>query len=738
MILLSTYAKIYFITSIVVAQPNCLILRDAAAGQDVRIEAHGENGIRVRAVVLGDRFRDQPEVISAFIPVPQPAPAACGTAQLTGVARIVRSGNLKASMGADGKLTFTRISDGQVLLAEKTVRALQPAELKPASHGFLSLDMFFKASVGERIYGLGQHAAFPWDKDFPINGQLDQKGVPRMLLEPHDGDVTIPVAHSSLGYVFLSNLPSTGSVVFNQTGSFWRHDAVLQMDIFLATTVDSPPHTVSPWQQLQAAYADATGHAPVWPAWTTGFWQCKLRYSNQSQLMAVANEYVRRSIPLALMIIDFYSWNDPVKHENTIGDETLPASCWPDPALMVEQLREIGVELMVSPYSHSVGKTSKNFAEAALKRYLARDRNGNPAASYAGGFAYDLFQPEARAYAWSAMQQGYVQQYGLHHWWLDCDEPCGGTNNGSFATDWVYNGGKWPAAFVGASYPQMLELAIYEGMGAPGEQYEHDTVMLGRAAWAGSQRYGTGVWSGDTQSTWHDFNQQFRAGLNMVMSGITYWTTDIGGFAGGNTADPDFRELIVRWFQWGAFCPLFRLHGTRSGPVWPPGDSGVCGQAPSNEVWMFGDAAEEAIVRVMHLREGLRPYVMEQFKEAARHGTPVMRPLFYDFFDDPRSQAVDDQQMFGPDYLVAPVLQKGATSRDVYLPPLPVGMVWRNVFTGVETNTSAGGKRISEATPLDIFPLYKRHLKSQANQVGGADLFQLRLPGSEGVERVFV
>ena len=163
--------------------------------------------------------------------------------------------------------------------------------------------------------------------------------------------------------------------------------------------------------------------------------------------------------------------------------------------------------------------------------------------------------------------------------------------------------------------------------------------MLGRAAWAGSQRYGGGVWSGDTKSTWEDFNQQFRAGLNMVMSGIVYWTTDIGGFGSGNTEDPDFRELVVRWFQWGAFCPLFRLHGARSGPVWPPGDAGVCGQAPSNEVWMFGNESEAAIVRVMRMREQLRPYVMEQYAAAAGAGTPVMRPLFFDFYDDPASQA---------------------------------------------------------------------------------------------------
>lgn len=219
--------------------------------------------------------------------------------------------------------------------------------------------------------------------------------------------------------------------------------------------------------------------------------------------------------------------------------------------LQVEQLKEIGVELMVSPYSHSVGKASKNYAEAEAKHYIATDKDGNPAASYAGGYAYDLFNPDARAYAWNAMQKGWVEQYGIHHWWLDCDEPCGGTNDGTYATDWLYNNGKWPSAFVGAAYPQMLDLAVYDGEGAPGKAYVNDNVMLGRAAWAGSQRYGGGVWSGDTQSTWEDFNQQFRAGLNMVMSGIPYWTTDIGGFGGGHTEDPDFRELIVRWFQWG-------------------------------------------------------------------------------------------------------------------------------------------------------------------------------------------
>ena len=185
------------------------------------------------------------------------------------------------------------------------------------------------------------------------------------------------------------------------------------------------------------------------------------------------------------------------------------------------------------------------------------------------------------------------------------------------------------------------------------------------SGWAGA------VWSGDTKSTWEDFNQQFRAGLNMVMSGeprgpshccrpaptpgaerllcktgIPYWTTDIGGFGSGDTTSADFRELVVRWFQWGAFCPLFRLHGARSGPPWPPGPAGKCGQSASNEIWMFGDESYAAIVKVMQMREKIRPYVMEQYRAAAADGTPVMRPLFYDFHNDTKAQTVDDQQMY--------------------------------------------------------------------------------------------
>lgn len=261
----------------------------------------------------------------------------------------------------------------------------------------------------------------------------------------------------------------------------------------------------------------------------------------------------------------------------------------------------------------------------------------------------------------------------------------------------------------------MLDLMVYEGMGAPGTLYPDDNVMLSRSAWAGSQRYGSAVWSGDTSSTFSDLNQQFRAGLNIVMSGIPYWTTDIGGYNGGNISDPGFRELIVRWFQWGAVCPIFRNHGRRDGGAHPPDDSGPCGRTgASNEIWEFGNESEAAIARAMRLRDQLRPYVMAQYRLAATDGAPVMRPLFYDFWEDRTAQRVDDQLMFGPLYLVAPQLHEQATSRSVYLPQLPAGELWSNLFTLAQYNTTAGSLNITEATPLTgdgfgTFPIYRRH-----------------------------
>ena len=213
------------------------------------------------------------------------------------------------------------------------------------------------------------------------------------------------------------------------------------------------------------------------------------------------------------------------------------------------------------------------------------------------------------------------------------------------------------------------------------EEQETEYVMLCRSAWAGSQRYGAAVWSGDIQSTFEALQAQVRAGLNIGMSGIPWWTTDIGGFYGGNINTPYFQELIVRWFQYGVFCPIFRLHGFRE-PRTPAGNmlfSESTGAA--NEVWSFGDKAYDIIKEILFMRQRLLPYVNQQMQFAHEKGIPPMRPLFFDFMEDKAATAIDDEFLFGPDILVAPILEYGARKRKVYL---PAGTSWTDAWTGQE------------------------------------------------------
>ena len=232
---------------------SCAIFHDRVASQLLRVEAHGKHGVRVRAVQAGGSFRD--DLVSALVPpvATSPEPASCGAGDAAALETggSVTSGNLNATVLADGRLRFTRISDGRLLLEESRVRALVPTiTVPPMPHaGFLELSLEFKAAEGERIFGLGQHKT----------GKLDNKGVTGLTLDPHNTELLVPVAHSSLGYTFLFNLPAFGAVEYNDTGSYWRADAVLQADMWIATTADGPDHAVSPWQQLQHTYADATG-----------------------------------------------------------------------------------------------------------------------------------------------------------------------------------------------------------------------------------------------------------------------------------------------------------------------------------------------------------------------------------------------------------------------------------------------------------------------------------------------
>ncbi|MDP3176702.1 MAG: glycoside hydrolase family 31 protein, partial [Spirochaetaceae bacterium] len=223
-------------------------------------------------------------------------------------------------------------------------------------------------------------------------------------------------------------------------------------------------------------------------------------------------------------------------------------------------------------------------------------------------------------------------------------------------------------------------------------------------AWAGSQRYGAVLWSGDVHSSFSTLRNQLKAGLNMALAGIPWWTTDIGGFFGGDIRDPAFVELLVRWFQYGAFCPVFRLHGDRRPEIPAEGTrgGGSFRSGSANEVWSFGDEAYGVMRKYMLIRERLRPYIRGLMKAAHEAGTPPMRPLFYDFPRDEGVWDVDDQFMFGPDLLVAPVLSALERSRSVYL---PAGAAWTEAESG---RRSEGGRRIDCEAPLGSMPVFVR------------------------------
>ena len=359
------------------------------------------------------------------------------------------------------------------------------------------------------------------------------------------------------------------------------------------------------------------------------------------------------------------------------------------------------MELAVSIWP-TVDKRSVSFAPMLENGYLVRTERGVRATmDFIGKTVFfDATHPGARAFVWDAARRNYYDK-GVRLFWLDEAEP--------EYTPYDFDNFRYHLGAnteVGNVYPLKYAQGFYEGQRAAGQE---QVLNLLRCAWAGSQRYGALVWSGDIDTTWESFRQQLAAGLNMGLAGIPWWTTDIGGFEGGDPDSPAYRELLVRWFQWGALCPVFRLHGYRRRKV---ADQAVLKPAAAssedvvsggpNEVWSYGDEAYRILTRFLFLRERLRPYVKRLMEEAHVHGTPPMRPLFYDFPADRRAWEVADQYMFGPDLLVAPVLRPGMTAREVYLPE---GTAWAEAATG---RRHQGGRTVTADAPLEVIPVFTR------------------------------
>jgi alpha-D-xyloside xylohydrolase len=304
---------------------------------------------------------------------------------------------------------------------------------------------------------------------------------------------------------------------------------------------------------------------------------------------------------------------------------------------------------------------------------------------------FDATHPGARQFLWDRVKENYYRK-GIRIFWLDEAEP--------EYTVYDYDNYRYHLGSdmeVGNVYPVGYAQAFYEGMQAEGQK---DVINLLRCAWAGSQRYGALVWSGDIDCTFETLRRQLAAGLNMGIAGIPWWTTDIGGFEGGDPDDPAYRELLIRWFQWGAFCPVFRLHGHRVQTPLPATLEDLHLSGGPNEVWSYGEEAYGILTKYLGVRERLRPYITRVMKEAHEKGTPVMRPLFYDFPSDSAAWDRTEEYMFGPDLLVAPVMYAGMRRRTIYL---PAGAQWKDAANGA---SHTGGQLVEVDAPLDRIPLF--------------------------------
>ncbi len=658
------------------------------------IEPWGENSLRVRATKL----HEMPEAEWALLPrTDGPTPVGIRIREQSAT---VENGEISAEITAAGKLSLYR-KDGRLLLeefvrnrksfsigtGEKTLQGFASAldidarEFKPILSGDYALTLRFESDPAERLYGMGQYQQ-PY---------LNLKGC-MLELAQRNSQASVPFVVSSLGYGFLWNNPGIGRVTFGRNVTTWEASSTKVMDYWV-TAGENPAAILS-------SYARATGSVPMMPDWAMGFWQCKLRYQTQEELLQVAREYKRRGLPISVIVIDFFHW--PMQ-----GEWKFDPEYWPDPDAMIAELNGLGIELMVSVWP-TVDHRSENYPEMVEKGYLiSTDRGHRIAMDFHGNTVhFDATNPGARAYVWQKCKANYYDK-GIRLFWLDEAEP----EYTSYDFD-LYRYHLGPDVQVGNIYPALYARAFYEGMEAAGQE---KIINLIRCAWAGSQRYGALVWSGDIHSSFESMRNQFAAGLNMGMAGIPWWTTDIGGFHGGNINDPAFGELLVRWFQYGAFCPVMRLHGVREPQTPPLGNSGggVCNSGAANEVWSYGPEVYEILKGYLFMRERLRPYISGLMKEAHQNGSPVIRPLFYEFPEDEDAWRCEDAFMFGPDLLVAPVMYAGARSREVYL---PAESRWTNAWTN---EVLSGGQTVTVAAPLSQIPLFLRNDAKLPIQEGG-------------------
>ncbi|MFZ0198843.1 MAG: glycoside hydrolase family 31 protein [Candidatus Sulfotelmatobacter sp.] len=553
----------------------------------------------------------------------------------------------------DGAITYRDLSGKQLL--QEAARKLTPVTVNGENtyHAESVVNIY---GSHEAFYGLGQHQAGVWN----YRGES-------VDISQDNSNIAVPFLVSSDGYGIFWNNDSRSR--FNN-----RFANYLYISSEVADVIDYYFFYGPDLDKVIAAHRELTGQAPLFGKWAYGFWQCKNRYKSQEEILGVARKYRELHIPADNIVQDWFWWNR--KGEFVFNKN------YPDPKGMVDELHRENFHLMISIWPF-FEPGSANYAFMDKKGWFIDKFKFAKAPFHADAMAvYDATNPEARKFYWDQVDQG-LFRIGVDAWWMDTTEPEteGQQENIQLGHKLAIGSGDRYANV----YPLLDTAAVYDGQRAASDQKR--VYILSRSAFAGSQRNAVTAWSGDINSDWFSFRRQIPAGLNFALSGIPYWTTDIGGFVSGDPDDPAYRELFVRWFQFGTFSPVLRVHGTR--------------KTDQNELWSYGPDAQKILVSFDRLRYRLLPYTYSlAWKTTSGSYTP-MRPLVMDFRDDVRAQNTGDEFMYGPAFLVSPVTEPAATSRRVYLPDAR----WCDFWNGVSVE---GNREITAEAPLDELPLYIR------------------------------
>jgi alpha-D-xyloside xylohydrolase len=642
-------------------------------------------------------------------------------------ARVSTSAIIVTVDSASGAVSFFS-KDGKTLLAETKQGAKSfdvPSVFETKSW---QVQQSFLSPSDEALYGLGQHQ----------EGILNLRGVPIRLSQANT-NISIPFLLSSKGYGVLWNNasltdfnpadqsiaidPNTGKGKFT-TGSKGTYGFVLTSDNRNQLTLDvneqhvidlqniwtptstsgvvelegnkeydisarggpggvqlavRPPEDTTTFRsevgqaidyyffygpdlnRVIADYRQLTGEAPLFPKWAYGYWQCRERYHSQQEILDTAAEFRKRKLPVDVLVQDWqywgkYGWNAMKFDEGY----------YPQPKQMLDQLHSNDLHMMISVWS-KFGEDTDVYKRMSAQSLLI---SGTPWT--------DFFNPKAQADFWSELKHGLFQD-GIDGWWMDASEP-------------EFDVLKGRQTFLGSgesvrnAYPLYVTKAIYEGQRATTDRKR--VVILTRSAFAGQQRNAAASWSGDITANWITLRRQIAAGLSFGMSGLPYWTTDIGGFFRPDdqyTSDA-YHQLLIRWFQYGAFCPIFRVHGYKS----------------NAELWNYGNEVERVLTQYDELRYRLLPYIYSAAWGVTNRGETLMRALPLEFSLDPGARGVSDQFVFGPALLINPVSSEGMTQRELYL---PAGVEWVDFWTG---KRMSGGQTITAEAPLDRIPIYGR------------------------------